>query len=106
MQLDDNEEGLKGQHDLDVGPDSPTQTNASALHYFDMDFNQLCSTMFGGDPRLYESLKQALLHGLAEQDEEMAKLFDSSVLAQLIGGIGNKSVSLITLLLTPNSLQA
>ena len=60
-----------------------------------MDFDQLNATEFGGDPRLYESLKQALLHGLAESDEEMSKLFDSSVLAQLIGSIGNKNVSWI-----------
>ena len=93
MQLDETEEDLKGQHDQDQGPDSPTQTEYST-HYFDMNFQQLCVTNeFGGDPRLYENLKQGLIQGQIEEDEELAKLFDISVLAHLTGNIGNKNVS-------------
>ena len=93
MQLDETEEDLKGQHDLDQGPDSPTQTE-EATHYFDMNFMQLCDTNdFGGDPRLYEYLKEGLIQGQIEEDEEMAKLFDISVLVHLTSNIGNKNVS-------------
>ena len=59
-----------------------------------MNFLQLCETNeFGGDPRLYAMLKQGLLQGQTEEDEELAKLFDVSVLTHLTSKIGNKNVS-------------
>ena len=92
MQLDETEEDLKGQHDLDQGPDSPNQTEETT-HYFDMTYQQLRdANEFGGDPRLYEKIKEGLIQGQIEEDEEMAKLFDISVLVHLTSNIGNKNV--------------
>jgi len=55
-----------------------------------MDFQQLCETNeFGGDPRLYENLKNALLMGQTDEDEEMMKLFDVTVLVHLTSNLGN-----------------